>query len=67
MSGYLEEATKVPSGKFLGCHVLTDLDGDGLNSCEEIAVGTSDLDFDNDGDGVPDSIEIIMQTKSKLG
>lgn len=45
-----------------GCHVQTDLDGDGLNSCEEIAAETSDLDFDSDGDGIPDSIEVVMRS-----
>ena len=36
---------------------LEDLDQDGLSTIEEIAIGTNPIDFDSDGDGMPDGWE----------
>ncbi len=44
----------------LECDPTVDIDGDGLNECEEKILGTSDLDFDTDGDSVPDSLEVLF-------
>ena len=41
------------------CNALLDSDGDGLNECEEMTIGTDPFDFDTDGDGIPDSTEIL--------
>jgi hypothetical protein len=37
------------------------MDGDGLNECEERTIGTSDYDFDTDGDGIPDGWEVVYK------
>lgn len=39
------------------CDPNLDSDGDGLNECEEILLGTDPFDFDTDGDGLPDYFE----------
>jgi hypothetical protein len=41
------------------CDPFLDSDGDSLNECEEILLGTDQFDFDTDGDGIPDSWEIL--------
>ncbi|PIU01324.1 MAG: hypothetical protein COT74_02145 [Bdellovibrionales bacterium CG10_big_fil_rev_8_21_14_0_10_45_34] len=41
------------------CDPELDVDGDGLNQCEEIILGLSPLDFDTDNDGIPDGLEVI--------
>jgi len=42
-----------------GCVKNLDRDGDGLSECDEKTLGTSDVDFDSDDDGIPDSMELI--------
>ncbi len=42
------------------CDPNIDMDGDGLSQCEEMILGTSDLKFDTDEDGIPDSFEILF-------
>lgn len=42
------------------CDPQIDQDHDGLNQCEEKTLGTSDYDVDTDGDGIPDSMEVIL-------
>lgn len=41
------------------CDPTLDSDGDGLNECEEMLLGTDPFDFDTDGDGIPDLYEWI--------
>lgn len=41
------------------CDPTLDSDGDSLNECEELALGTDPYDFDTDGDSIPDSLEWI--------
>lgn len=41
------------------CDATLDSDGDSLNECEELALGTDPYDFDTDGDAIPDSLEWI--------
>lgn len=36
-----------------------DLDGDGLTTIEEYALGTNPIDWDTDGDGMPDGWEVL--------
>lgn len=43
----------------MGCSPEIDRDADGLNECEEKTLGTSDSDFDTDGDGIPDAMEVL--------
>jgi hypothetical protein len=43
------------------CDIKLDSDGDSLNECEELTIGTDPFDFDTDGDGAPDSIEVLYQ------
>lgn len=43
----------------LGCDPEIDIDGDGLNQCEELTLGTSDIDWDFDNDGISDYFEVI--------
>lgn len=43
------------------CSEKLDSDGDSLNECEEQTIGTDPFDFDTDGDGVPDSLEVLYQ------
>lgn len=43
------------------CTEKLDSDGDSLNECEELTIGTDPFDFDTDGDGVPDSLEVLYQ------
>jgi hypothetical protein len=45
-----------------GCDPTIDADGDGLNECEELSLGTSDLNPDSDGDGIPDLYEFLYDT-----
>ena len=47
-----------------GCDLGKDEDRDGLNSCEERLVGTSDCMGDTDGDGMPDLVELFEGTDS---
>ena len=44
----------------VGCDPSLDVDGDGLNECEERTLGTDTNDFDTDGDGIPDSYEVLF-------
>lgn len=39
------------------CDPSLDSDGDSLNECEEILLGTDPFDFDSDGDSIPDYLE----------
>lgn len=39
------------------CDPQLDSDGDGLNQCEEIILGTDPFDFDTDADAIPDFFE----------
>lgn len=41
------------------CDPQLDSDGDGLNQCDEIVLGTDPFDFDTDGDSIPDLLEWI--------
>lgn len=41
------------------CGATFDADHDDLNECDERAIGTDDRDFDTDGDGIPDSLEVV--------
>jgi hypothetical protein len=43
----------------LGCDPEIDLDGDGLNQCEENSTSTMDTDFDTDNDGISDYMEVV--------
>jgi len=43
------------------CDATLDSDGDSLNECEESILGTDPYDFDTDGDGIPDSLELVYQ------
>jgi hypothetical protein len=45
--------------KLIGCDPLRDDDADGLNSCEEISVGSNKLKKDSDGDGILDAHEVL--------
>jgi hypothetical protein len=36
------------------CDPQLDSDGDGLNQCDEIVLGTDPFDFDTDGNSIPD-------------
>ena len=45
--------------KLVGCSADRDLDGDGLNSCEETALRTNPYLQDTDGDGLLDSHEVL--------
>lgn len=49
----------------LSCSAKLDIDGDGLNECEERTMGTDSYDFDTDNDGLPDLIEIIYGSNPK--
>jgi hypothetical protein len=40
-----------------GCASDLDSDGDSLNECEEMVLGTDPYDFDTDGDAMPDTLE----------
>ena len=42
--------------------VYLDDDGDGLNNCEEVFIGTSQSSVDTDVDGIPDPVEYRFQT-----
>ncbi len=44
----------------LGCDPTIDEDQDGLNQCEERTLGTDDQNFDTDGDGIPDGLEVLF-------
>ncbi len=50
-----------------GCDLGMDEDRDGLNSCEERLVGTSDCMGDTDGDGMPDIVEAFGGTNPLVG
>lgn len=41
------------------CDPQLDSDGDGLNQCDEIVLGTDPFDFDTDGDAIPDFLEWV--------
>jgi hypothetical protein len=45
----------------MSCNARLDLDGDGLNECEERNKNTNDRDFDSDGDSIPDGLEVIYR------
>jgi hypothetical protein len=40
------------------CSETSDVDGDGLNECDELALGTDPYNEDTDGDGFADSEEL---------
>lgn len=42
------------------CDPAIDADGDGLNQCEEITLGTNDRDPDSDRDGILDGAEVLF-------
>lgn len=42
--------------------IYLDRDKDGLNSCEERLLGTSDSLIDSDADGIPDRVELVAGT-----
>lgn len=44
----------------VGCDPAIDIDGDGLNECEERTLGIDTQDFDTDGDGIPDGYEVLF-------
>lgn len=44
----------------VSCDPEVDVDGDGLNECEEKTISTSERDFDTDDDGIPDGLEILF-------
>ncbi len=44
----------------VSCDPQVDVDGDGLNECEEKTLSTSETDFDTDDDGMPDSLEVLF-------
>ncbi|MEQ1723153.1 MAG: hypothetical protein ABL930_08240 [Pseudobdellovibrio sp.] len=44
----------------VGCDATVDIDGDGLNECEERTLGLDTQDFDTDGDGIPDAYEVLF-------
>ncbi|MBI5498414.1 MAG: hypothetical protein HY904_25660 [Deltaproteobacteria bacterium] len=57
----------------LTCQTLTrvsgrfqDRDGDGLNDCEELLLGTDPTLFDSDSDGYPDRLEMMLGTNYLL-
>lgn len=54
-----------PTVPDLGCppQERGDRDGDGLADCEERFVGTSELKYDTDRDGVPDGVEWVAGTR----
>jgi len=43
----------------VGCDPSIDRDGDGLNQCEEITVGTDDFEADTDNDDILDGSELL--------
>jgi len=43
-----------------GVRQMCDTDGDGLNDCEEVEIGTDPELIDTDGDGIPDGIEFRL-------
>jgi hypothetical protein len=43
-----------------------DVDGDGLDSCVETCLGTSDLVIDSDGDGMADNFEFVHALDPKM-
>ncbi|MDZ4677499.1 MAG: hypothetical protein SGI74_08310 [Oligoflexia bacterium] len=49
--------------KINGCDKNNDSDADGLNECEELSLGTSDLEMDSDSDGIPDLYEFLYETR----
>ncbi|MCC2677820.1 MAG: hypothetical protein K0R29_396 [Pseudobdellovibrio sp.] len=60
-NGYcLDSITKVYSQCVnAGCNPSVDRDGDGLNQCEEITVGTDDFEADTDDDDILDGSELL--------
>jgi hypothetical protein len=55
----LDAITHLYGCKILGCDANSDIDGDGLNSCEEATLSTDPRNIDSDGDGIMDSHEAI--------
>jgi Bacterial TSP3 repeat len=45
-----------------GCDPTRDDDGDYLNNCEELLLGTDSCQFDTDGDGFSDLVEVLRGT-----
>ena len=43
----------------IGCNPAIDRDGDGLNQCEEVTVGTDDFEADTDEDSILDGSELL--------
>lgn len=43
----------------VGCNPHIDRDGDGLNQCEEVTVGTDDFEADTDDDDILDGSELL--------
>ena len=41
------------------CNPTLDSDGDALNECDELTLGTDPYDFDTEGDGLPDILEVL--------
>jgi hypothetical protein len=52
---FKERASAVAASN--SCDPSLDSDGDSLNECDEMIIGTDPFDFDTDGDGIPDSWE----------
>ncbi|MCB0362093.1 MAG: hypothetical protein KDD35_05210, partial [Bdellovibrionales bacterium] len=62
----LDIITQLYGCKNVGCDPERDLDGDGLNSCEEITLSSDDSKIDSDDDGILDSHEIVRKMSPTL-
>jgi len=47
------------SAEALQCDSEIDIDADGLSECEEMILRSNPLDYDQDGDSIPDGLEVI--------
>lgn len=57
---------KTNSCVMTGCDPQIDLDGDGLNQCDENTLLTDDMDSDVDGDGISDYLEVVYGLNPNL-